>query len=179
MPRTQPAKESVLVLGGARSGKSAYALQRAQDWEGRLVYLATAEGKDEEMKKRIARHRTRRRSRRWETIEEPLEVVWQLKEMDGNIGAVVLDCVTLWVSNALVSNQAEELENQVAELVEEIPLLPFNFLAVSNEVGLGLVPDTPMGREYRDLLGTVNQRLARACKEVVFMTAGLPLKVKG
>jgi len=179
MPRTQPAKESVLVLGGARSGKSAYALQRAQEWEGRLVYLATAEGKDEEMKKRIARHRTRRRSRRWETIEEPLEVVWQLKEMDGNIGAVVLDCVTLWVSNALVSNQAEELENQVAELVEEIPLLPFNFLAVSNEVGLGLVPDTPMGREYRDLLGTVNQRLARACKEVVFMTAGLPLKVKG
>jgi len=169
----------VLVLGGARSGKSAYALQRAQEWEGRLVYLATAEGKDEEMKKRIARHRARRRSRRWETIEEPLEVVWQLKEMDGNIGAVVLDCVTLWVSNALVSNQAEELENQVAELVEEIPLLPFNFLAVSNEVGLGLVPDTPMGREYRDLLGTVNQRLARACKEVVFMTAGLPLKVKG
>jgi adenosylcobinamide kinase / adenosylcobinamide-phosphate guanylyltransferase len=179
MPRTQPAKESVLVLGGARSGKSAYALQRVQEWEGRLVYLATAEGKDEEMKKRIARHRARRRSRRWETIEEPLEVVWQLKEMDGSVGAVVLDCVTLWVSNALVSNQAEELENQVAELVEEIPLLPFHFLAVSNEVGLGLVPDTPLGREYRDLLGTVNQRLAQACKEVVFMTAGLPLKVKG
>jgi len=179
MPRTQPAKESVLVLGGARSGKSAYALQRAQDWEGRLVYLATAEGKDEEMKKRIARHRARRRSRRWETIEEPLEVVWQLKEMDGGIGAVVLDCVTLWVSNALVSNQAEELENQVAELVEELPLLPFHFLAVSNEVGLGLIPDTPLGREYRDLLGTINQRLAQACKEVVFMTAGLPLKVKG
>jgi adenosylcobinamide kinase/adenosylcobinamide-phosphate guanylyltransferase len=179
MPRTQPAKESVLVLGGARSGKSAYALQRAQEWEGRLVYLATAEGKDEEMKKRIARHRARRRSRRWETIEEPVEVVWQLKEMDGSVGAVVLDCVTLWVSNALVSNQAEELENQVAELVEELPLLPFHFLAVSNEVGLGLIPDTPLGREYRDLLGTVNQRLAQACKEVVFMTAGLPLKVKG
>ncbi len=179
MPRTQPAKESVLVLGGARSGKSAYALQRAQEWEGRLVYLATAEGKDEEMRKRIARHRARRRSRRWETIEEPLGVVWQLKEIDGSIGAVVLDCVTLWVSNALLNNQEGELENQVAELVEEIPLLPFHFLAVSNEVGLGLVPDTSLGRDYRDLLGTVNQRLAQACKEVVFMTAGLPLKVKG
>ncbi|HJY80772.1 MAG TPA: bifunctional adenosylcobinamide kinase/adenosylcobinamide-phosphate guanylyltransferase [Candidatus Binatia bacterium] len=179
MPRTQLAKESVLVLGGARSGKSAYALQRAQEWEGRLVYLATAEGKDEEMKKRIARHRARRRSRRWETIEEPLEVVWQLKEMDGSIGAVVLDCVTLWVSNALLNNQEEELENQIAELVEEIPLLPFHFLAVSNEVGLGLVPDTPLGREYRDLLGTVNQRLAQTCKEVVFLTAGLPMKIKG
>jgi adenosylcobinamide kinase/adenosylcobinamide-phosphate guanylyltransferase len=179
MPRTQPAKESVLVLGGARSGKSAYALQRAQEWEGRLVYLATAEGKDEEMRKRIARHRARRRSRRWETIEEPLEVVWQLKEIDGSIGAVVLDCVTLWVSNALLNNQETELENQVAELIEEIPLLPFHFLAVSNEVGLGLVPDTSLGRDYRDLLGTVNQRLAQACKEVVFMTAGLPLKVKG
>jgi adenosylcobinamide kinase/adenosylcobinamide-phosphate guanylyltransferase len=179
MPRTQPAKESVLVLGGARSGKSAYALQRAQEWEGRLVYLATAEGKDEEMRKRIAHHRTRRRSRRWETIEEPLEVVWQLKEMDGSIGAVVLDCVTLWVSNALLTHQEEELENQVAELVEEIPLFPFHFLVVSNEVGLGLVPDTPLGREYRDLLGTVNQQLAKVCKEVVFMTAGLSLKVKG
>ncbi len=179
MPRTQPAKESVLVLGGARSGKSAYALQRAQEWEGRLVYLATAEGKDEEMRKRIARHRARRRSRRWETIEEPLEVVWQLKEMDGSIGAVVLDCVTLWVSNALLNNQEAELENQVAELIEEIPLFPFHFLAVSNEVGLGLVPDTPLGRGYRDLLGTVNQRLAQACKEVVFMTAGLPMKIKG
>ena len=179
MPRTQPNKESVLVLGGARAGKSAYALQRAQEWEGRLVYLATAEGKDEEMKKRIASHRARRRSRRWETIEEPLEVVWQLKELDGSIGAVVLDCVTLWVSNALLNNQKEELENQVAELVEEIPLFPFHFLAVSNEVGLGLVPDTPLGREYRDLLGAVNQRLAKVCKEVVFMAAGLPMKLKG
>jgi adenosylcobinamide kinase / adenosylcobinamide-phosphate guanylyltransferase len=179
MPRTQPARQSVLVLGGARSGKSAYALQRAQEWEGRLIYLATAEGKDEEMRKRIARHRARRRSRRWETIEEPLEVVWQLKEMDEAIGAVVLDCVTLWVSNALLNHQQEELENQVAELVEEVPLLPFHFLAVSNEVGLGLVPDTPLGREYRDLLGSVNQRLAQVCKEVVFMTAGLPMKLKG
>jgi adenosylcobinamide kinase/adenosylcobinamide-phosphate guanylyltransferase len=179
MPRTQPSKESVLVLGGTRSGKSAYALQRAQEWESRLVYLATAEGKDEEMKKRIARHRARRRSRRWETIEEPLEVVWQLKELDGSIGAVVLDCVTLWVSNALLTHQQEQLENQVAELVEEIPLFPFHFLAVSNEVGLGLVPDTPLGREYRDLLGTINQQLAKACKEVVFMAAGLPMKLKG
>jgi len=179
MPRTRPAKQSVLVLGGARSGKSAYALQRAQEWEGRLVYLATAEGKDEEMRKRIARHRSQRRSRRWETIEEPLDVVWQLKEMDDGIGAVVLDCVTLWVSNALLNHQQEELENQVAELVEELPLLPFHFLAVSNEVGLGLVPDTPLGREYRDLLGSVNQRLAQVCKEVVFMTAGLPMKLKG
>ena len=179
MPRTQPAKQSVLVLGGAHSGKSAYALQRAQEWEGRLVYLATAEGKDEEMRKRITRHRARRRSRRWETIEEPLEVVWQLKEMDEAIGAVVLDCVTLWVSNALLNQQQEELENQVAELVEEVPLLPFHLLVVSNEVGLGLVPDTPLGREYRDLLGSVNQRLAQVCKEVVFMTAGLPMKLKG
>jgi adenosylcobinamide kinase/adenosylcobinamide-phosphate guanylyltransferase len=179
MPRTEPAKESVLVLGGARAGKSAYALQRAQGWEGRLVYLATAEAKDEEMRKKIASHRAKRRSRRWETIEEPLEVVWRLKELDDRIGAVVLDCVTVWVANALLNKQQDELENQVAELVEEIPLFPFHFLAVSNEVGLGVIPETPLGREYRDLLGTVNQRLAKVCKEVVFMTAGLPLKVKG
>jgi adenosylcobinamide kinase/adenosylcobinamide-phosphate guanylyltransferase len=179
MPRSQSSKESVLVLGGARSGKSAYALQRAQEWDGRLVYLATAEAKDDDMKKRIARHRAQRRSRRWATIEEPVEVVWQLKELDDSIGGVVLDCVTLWVSNALLNNQRDVLENQIAELVEEIPLFPFHFLAISNEVGLGLVPDTPLGREYRDLLGSINQQLAQACKEVLFMTAGLPLKIKG
>jgi adenosylcobinamide kinase/adenosylcobinamide-phosphate guanylyltransferase len=179
MPRKPVEKESVLILGGARSGKSAYALQRVQAWTGQLVYVATAEGKDAEMRARIARHRALRRSRRWTTIEEPLEVVWQLKELDESIGAVVLDCVTLWVSNALLNGQREELESQVAELVEEIPLFPFHFLVVSNEVGLGLVPDNALGREYRDLLGGVNQQLAKACKEVVFMAAGLPMKLKG
>ncbi len=179
MPRSQSPQESILVLGGARSGKSAYALQRAQEWRGRLVYLATAETKDEEMKVRVSRHRAQRRSRRWVTIEEPLEVVWQLKELDETIGGVVLDCVTLWVSNALLNDQRDTIESQVAELVEEIPLLPFPFLAVSNEVGLGLVPDTPIGREYRDLLGFVNQQLAKACTEVLFLAAGLPLKLKG
>ena len=167
------------MLGGARSGKSGYALQRAQEWDGRLVYLATAEAKDEEMRKRISRHRAQRRSRRWMTIEEPIEVVWQLKELDESVGGVVLDCVTLWVSNALLTKQREELENQVAELVEEIPLFSFHFLAVSNEVGLGLVPDNPLGREYRDLLGSINQQLAKACNEAVFMAAGLPMKLKG
>jgi len=110
MPRSQSSRESVLVLGGARSGKSAYALRRAQEWNGQLVYLATAEAKDEEMKKRISRHRTQRRSRRWVTVEEPIEVVWQLKELDGSIGGVVLDCVTLWVSNALLTGQRDALE---------------------------------------------------------------------
>jgi adenosylcobinamide kinase/adenosylcobinamide-phosphate guanylyltransferase len=179
MPRSQSPHESILVLGGARSGKSTYALQRAQQWRGRLVFLATAEAKDEEMKLRISHHRAQRRSRRWVTIEEPLDVVWQLKELDESIGGVVLDCITLWVSNALLNNQQAALEGQVAELVEEIPLFPFSFLAVSNEVGLGLVPDTPIGREYRDLLGAVNQQLAKACSEVLFLAAGLPLKLKG
>jgi adenosylcobinamide kinase / adenosylcobinamide-phosphate guanylyltransferase len=179
MARKPVDKESVLVLGGARSGKSTYALQRAQSWTGRLVYLATAEGKDQEMKTRIAAHRAQRRSRRWLTVEEPMDVVWQLKELDDSIGAVVLDCVTLWVANALLAKRRDELESQVAELVEEIPLFPFHFLAVSNEVGLGLVPDNPLGREYRDLLGSVNQQLAKACKEVLFLAAGLPMKLKG
>lgn len=143
------------------------------------MYMATAEGKDEEMRTRIAQHQAQRRSSRWTTIEEPIEVVWQLKEIDDRIGVVVLDCVTLWVSNALLSGQRDELESQVAELVEEIPLFSFHFLAVSNEVGLGLVPDNALGREYRDLLGSVNQQLAKACQEVVFMAAGLSLKMKG
>jgi adenosylcobinamide kinase/adenosylcobinamide-phosphate guanylyltransferase len=105
--------------------------------------------------------------------------VWQLKELEESVGGVVLDCVTLWVSNALLNNQQKALENQIAELVEEIPLFTCHFLAVSNEVGLGLVPDNALGREYRDLLGSVNQQLAKACNEVVFMAAGLPMKLKG
>ena len=179
MPRTQPQQQSVLVLGGARSGKSDYALQRAQGWGRQLVYLATAEAKDAEMTQRIEHHRTQRNPRYWETIEEPLDVVWRLKELDEGIDGAVLDCVTLWVSNALLSEKTDELESQVAELVEEIPLFPFHFVVVSNEVGLGLVPDNALGRAYRDLLGTVNQRLAKACNEVVLMTAGIPMKVKG
>ena len=178
MSRPQLPKESILVLGGARSGKSNYALQRALQWKGQLVYFATAEAKDDEMRERIAHHRAERNSRRWVTVEEPLDVVWRLKEMDDDIGAVVLDCVTLWVSNALLAGQKEALESQVAELVEELPLFSFHFLAVSNEVGLGIVPDSPLGREYRDLLGSVNQRLAQACREVVFMAAGIPMQVK-
>ena len=179
MARVQPQQESVLVLGGARSGKSDYALQRAKGWGQRLVYLATAEAKDAEMTRRIETHRAKRISRQWETIEEPLDVVWRLKELDERTDGGVLDCVTLWVSNALLAQKTDELESQVAELVEEIPLLPFHFLVVSNEVGLGLVPDSPLDRTYRDLLGTVNQRLAQACREVVLMTAGIPMKVKG
>jgi adenosylcobinamide kinase/adenosylcobinamide-phosphate guanylyltransferase len=172
-------KESILILGGGRSGKSTYALQRAREWDGPLVYLATAEGRDEEMRQRIKNHRSQRRSRRWETIEEPLAVAWTLKEMDEGIGGVVLDCVTLWVANALLAGQREDLASQVDELVAEIPLFSFNFLAVSNEVGLGLVPDNATSREFRDLLGGVNQSLAQACQEVVFMAAGIPMKIKG
>src|SRR5262249_12383824 len=144
-----------------------------------LVYLATAEAKDEEMKKRISRHRVQRRSRRWLTVEEPLEVVWQLKEFDESIGGGVVDLGTLWGANGLPTDQRGTLENQGAELIEEIPLFPFHFLTVSNEVGLGLVPDHPLGREYRDLLGSINQQLAKACKEVLFLAAGLPMKLKG
>lgn len=179
MTRTQLPKESVLVLGGARSGKSDYALQRAEGWGGKLAFLATAQAKDEEMQQRIASHQAQRNSHVWQTIEEPLDVVWRLKECDERLDAVVLDCVTVWVSNALLAHKINELEHQVAELVEEIPLFPFHFLVVSNEVGLGLVPDNPLGREYRDVLGTVNKRLAKACNEVVFMAAGIPMRMKG
>ena len=171
--------ESVLVVGGARSGKSAYALGRAGSWPGRLVYLATAEAKDDETRERVKRHRRQRRSPRWETVEEPLTVVWTLKEIDERVGGVVLDCTTLWVANALLAGNREELESQVEELVEQIPRFSFHFLAVGNEVGLGPLPDSVASRQFRDVLGWVNQRLAAACEEVVFMAAGIPMKIKG
>ena len=105
MARSRFPKESAHVLGGMRSGKSDCALKRAIKWKGPLVYFATAEAKDEEMKERITRHHAERCSRRWVTVEEPIEVVLRLKERDEDIGAMILDCLTLWVSNVLLNNQ--------------------------------------------------------------------------
>lgn len=171
-------KESILVIGGARSGKSTYALKWAEEKNGNLIFLATAEGRDSEMNKRIANHKLQRDEKQWITIEEPLEIVEKLQAIR-DVSAVVLDCITMWVSNALLADKQSWLQDQVVLLKKEIPHMPFHFLAVSNEVGLGLVPESSLGREYRDLLGKVNQELAEVCNRVIFKIAGISLQIKG
>jgi adenosylcobinamide kinase/adenosylcobinamide-phosphate guanylyltransferase len=170
-------KKIVLITGGARSGKSRYAEEQARVAGTRLLYVATAESRDEEMEQRIAEHRKRRGSD-WVTIEEPIEVARELFRHRGRIDCAVVDCLTLWVSNLLIQRDEEVVKEKVHELVEQLPLLDFRVFFVTNEVGSAIVPDNPLARKFRDLVGWTNQRLAETADEVILMVAGLPVIVK-
>ena len=172
------APASILILGGARSGKSRYALRRVQASGGRVAVVATAEPLDPEMAARIARHR-RERPASWHTVEEPLELVAALRRLAGSVDTVLVDCLTLWVSNHLQRGLADESALVNAEaLANFLAERPYAMVLVSNEVGQGVHPETASGLRFRDLLGVVNQTVARAADEVVLMVAGLPLAIK-
>jgi adenosylcobinamide kinase / adenosylcobinamide-phosphate guanylyltransferase len=164
---------TTLVLGGARSGKTRYALEAAQARPGPLVMIATAEALDGEMAERIARHRAER-GPRWRTLEAPLDLVGPL-EGTGCGETVVVDCLTLWLSNLMHAER--DVEAEVEGLLTALP--GREAWLVSNEVGLGVVPQTLLGRRFRDEAGRMNQRLAAKADRVVFVAAGLPLLLKG
>jgi adenosylcobinamide kinase/adenosylcobinamide-phosphate guanylyltransferase len=167
---------TVLVLGGARSGKSAYAEALVEASALEPVYLATAEAGDAEMAERIAVHRARR-GPAWRTIEEPQRLEAALIGTARPGRAVLVDCLTLWLSNLTFSGA--DLEGRARELCATASGLPGLLVLVSNEVGMGLVPDTPLGRRFRDAQGRLNQAVARVASSVVFVVAGLPLVLKG
>jgi adenosylcobinamide kinase/adenosylcobinamide-phosphate guanylyltransferase len=179
-------RELILILGGARSGKSIYAEQLALELGGPdVLYVATAQAFDDEMRTRIAAHRAAR-PQGWRTLEAPSLITgWRPAEL-GSARVVLLDCVTLLASNALLAAGDEPaIPAGEAAVAGEIDALlaayragTASWLVVSNEVGLGLVPPYPLGRVYRDALGRANQRLAAAADRVLFMVAGLPLTVK-
>lgn len=170
-------KKIVLITGGARSGKSRYAEERAREVGARLLYVATGEAKDEEMAQRIAEHK-KRRGNRWLTVEEPEKVAAALLKHRGEIDCAVVDCLTLWVSNVLLRQDEKAVTKKVEELIERLPLIDFQVFLVTNEIGSAIVPDNPLARSFRDLVGWVNQRVAQAADEVVLMVAGLPVIVK-
>src|SRR5262245_63610099 len=170
-------KEIILITGGARSGKSRYAEQRAVEMGGRRLYLATAEAKDEEMIQRIAEHR-KRRGNQWRTIEEPLELTQALLAERGRTDCALVDCLTLWISNLLLRHDHKYASEKVDELIEKLPELDFHLVFVTNEVGWGIVPDNSLAREFRDLAGWTNQRIAQAANEVILMVAGVPMTAK-
>ena len=174
-----------LILGGARSGKSTYAERLARDCPSPVLYVATAQAGDEEMAARIARHRAQRPAG-WITLEAPRATGTAIRSSGVSASLVLIDCLTLLASN-IIAPLPETIEYEEAEklLSAEIDDLLTAYAAgdaawivVSNEVGLGLVPPYPLGRVYRDALGKANQRLAAIADEVLFMVAGLPLKVK-
>jgi adenosylcobinamide kinase / adenosylcobinamide-phosphate guanylyltransferase len=165
-----------LLLGGARSGKSARALRLARDWDGQVVFVATGEGRDPEMAARIARHRLERPSS-WRTVEAPLELVRAFDSIPAH-AFVILDCLTLWVANALEAGWSDEdIERAGAAVATITAAREQPTVVVSNEVGLGLVPQTPLGRTYRDLLGRVNALFAAEAEEAYLLVAGRSLQL--
>jgi adenosylcobinamide kinase / adenosylcobinamide-phosphate guanylyltransferase len=166
---------SLLVLGGARSGKSAYAQSLAEAYGPERLYLATGAAGDEEMAARIARHQADR-GQGWTTLEEPLEIANALRTQARPSRVVVVDCLTLWLSNLMLVGR--DPRPAVTTLAEAIRALGGPAILVSNEVGMGLVPDTKLGREFRDWQGRANREIAEACDAAVFIAAGLPVRLK-
>lgn len=167
--------KTCLVLGGARSGKSRYAQQLAEDSGRELVFLATAMAWDDEMRDRVAAHR-RDRDERWRTVEEPLALAKVLNR-HAVAGAVVLvDCLTLWLTNLMLGGHP--VPQAVDRLAEAIVECRGAAILVSNEVGAGVVPDTPLGRAFRDEQGRLNQAIAARCDAAVLVVAGLPMLLK-
>jgi adenosylcobinamide kinase/adenosylcobinamide-phosphate guanylyltransferase len=174
-----------LILGGARSGKSSYAQKLAEESGRSVTFLATAQALDDEMSVRIQKHKAERPVH-WQTLEVPLDLVPQVKDIKSE--AVILDCITLLLSNLLMVYVKDDLvdeglfmqavQKEMEELLAAIRTSKQSWTIVSNEVGLGLVPPYQMGRVYRDGLGWANQRLAREAEKVIFMVAGIPTVIK-
>ena len=174
--------ELILLLGGARSGKSTAAERLAERRGGRVLFIATAQALDAEMERRIAAHRARR-PEDWDTLEEPLDLAGAAAPIMNRYDTVVIDCLTLWVSNLLLRHEADANAEQIildaaGRLLELIERSAATWIAVSNEVGLGVVPAWPLGRTYRDALGRVNQLCAARAGRVYLMVAGLALELK-
>jgi adenosylcobinamide kinase/adenosylcobinamide-phosphate guanylyltransferase len=172
------ANKVTFITGGARSGKSAFAEKLALKTAGKRAYLATAQALDAEMVARIEHHR-QRRGTAWDTYEEPLAIADLLKKLSGRYGVVLLDCLTLWLSNVMArSNEDSIVMARGDELVSAVRDFSGSCIIVSNEVGFGIVPDNALARRFRDLAGFVNQRVAQAADEAYLLTSGIPLKIK-
>lgn len=168
-----------LVLGGARSGKSRYAQQLAEQSQ-RVVFVATAKASDDEMHAKIERHKEDRPTD-WLTIEEPLELPKVLAEHAANCDVMVVDCLTIFVANLMeaAGGDGTVIDSKIEALCETLRIVQCTVVLVSNEVGSGIHPMSPLGRAYQNLLGEVNQKIARTADDVILMVAGLPLALKG
>jgi adenosylcobinamide kinase/adenosylcobinamide-phosphate guanylyltransferase len=178
---------AILVTGGARSGKSRFAEKYAEHLGRKGIYIATSPVFDEELAERVRLHRMRREESAfsWETVEEQYELADVLhrlgkrEDVQSREAVLLVDCLTLWLSNWLLRVEQEAaLSGQIAALLEEIRAFPGTLLLVTNEVGDGIVPEHKLGRVFRDLAGVMNQRVADVCKEVFLVTAGIPLEIK-
>lgn len=175
---SDPKSKVVLVLGGARSGKSSWALRYAERHHGSRLFVATARVLDEEMARRVELHKASR-GPTWSLLEEPTEIGEVLRSRCAGFEVVLVDCLTIWLSNVLLEKGEAQVRPYVDQLAGALSATDQPVIMVSNEVGLGIVPENALGRQFRDLAGEMNQRLAGLADMVVFMAAGLPLFLKG
>jgi adenosylcobinamide kinase/adenosylcobinamide-phosphate guanylyltransferase len=175
--------QTIFITGGARSGKSRFAEQRAVSYGTPLCYLATAQSLDDEMGQRIRKHQ-QRRGDAWQTVEEPLHLAQALAVNDGIFNVILVDCLTLWLSNLLLlyEDLGEETETRIMDEVQRLTTtlrgMTTPVIIVSNEVGMGIVPDNRLGRMFRDIAGQANQIIAAAASEAWLVASGIPLKLK-
>jgi len=166
-----------LILGGARSGKSSYALKLAKKYK-KVAFIATCLGLDKEMQERIRVHK-KSRPKHWKTFEEPKELAKLLGRLGNDFDCILIDCLTLLVSNLILSkNSQKQILKRIEELFYVLSKMKARVILVSNEVGLGLVPVNKLGRDFRDVAGRVNQMAAKNASEVFFVVAGIPLNIK-
>lgn len=171
-------KKFIFILGGARSGKSRYAVSLAKSIGKKVAFIATADASDEEMKKRIEAHK-RSRPADWQVIEEAKDIVRVFVSLDKKIEVAIIDCAGLFISNLLMDNLSDaEIEKKINSLEKTISESGIVTILVSNDVGSGIVPDNPLARRFRDLIGNFNQAMAKSADEVVFMCAGIPAQIK-
>lgn len=182
-------KKIILLLGGARSGKSFYAQELAKKMAKKVLFVATAEAGDEDMRRRIQSHQ-RSRPATWRTLELTQNIGKEIEAEIEDEPLVLIDCVTLLIGNLFGRHDEKEFDSiedsvlekevsaEIDSLLNCLKVTPASFIIISNEVGLGIVPENRMARLYRDLLGRANQKLARNSDEVYFMIAGIPLRVK-
>jgi adenosylcobinamide kinase / adenosylcobinamide-phosphate guanylyltransferase len=173
----------IVVTGGARSGKSRFAESYAAQFGSSGIYIATAQPFDEEMRSRITLHQKRRDEggMAWTTLEEPSRLAERIAGLPAN-QIILIDCLTLWLSNVLLADESDASDERILtainELVYALSSYKGTILAVTNEVGLGIVPEYPLGRRYRDLAGIMNQRAAAGAEQVFLVTAGIPIELK-
>jgi len=172
-------KRMILITGGCRSGKSRYALDYANRHFSKKIYLATCEALDEEMAQRIEHHK-KMRGPEWRTIEEPVAIVDKIRQYGAKVEVILLDCITLWLSNLLTKgNNDLKVTHEINSFTEMLKQTPTSFIIVSNEVGMGIVPADPLSRRFRDLSGAINQKIAEVADTVIYMVSGIPMFLKG
>jgi len=171
-------KETILVIGGCRSGKSSHALHLAEQIPGQKIFIATCMPQDKEMELRVLRHR-QQRSSAWETLEVPFYLPEAIHK-NGTKGHVILvDCLTLWINNLILDNdKPEKIDNHIQILTQSIEKAECPVILVSNEVGTGIVPENKLARLFRDITGFANQKVSACVDRVLWMVAGIPVKIK-